>query len=52
MSGAGVGAGPGRGKGGEMMVLTTEAMPHLLAKVREVREACEACIGLLKGLTV
>ncbi|GAA5851577.1 hypothetical protein JCM9279_006904 [Rhodotorula babjevae] len=52
VSGAGSGAGSGRGKGGEMMVLTTEAMPHLLAKVREVREACEACIGLLKGLTV
>ncbi|GJN91879.1 hypothetical protein Rhopal_004904-T1 [Rhodotorula paludigena] len=37
---------------GDKMVLTTEAMPHLLDKVREVREACEACIGLLKGLTV
>ncbi|BGP29118.1 hypothetical protein JCM10296v2_000856 [Rhodotorula toruloides] len=34
------------------LVLTTEAMPSLLEKVREVREACETCIGLLKGLTV
>ncbi|BGO96893.1 hypothetical protein NBRC10513v2_000832 [Rhodotorula toruloides] len=34
------------------LVLTTEAMPNLLEKVREVREACETCIGLLKGLTV
>ncbi|BGP21913.1 hypothetical protein JCM10295v2_000790 [Rhodotorula toruloides] len=34
------------------LVLTTEAMPSLLEKVREVRGACETCIGLLKGLTV
>lgn len=52
VAGAGAGAGLGAGKGGELMVLTTEAMPHLLAKAREVREACEACVGLLKGLTV
>ncbi|GAA6000336.1 uncharacterized protein JCM10292_001464 [Rhodotorula paludigena] len=45
------GAGSGAAEG-DKMVLTTEAMPHLLDKVREVREACEACIGLLKGLTV
>lgn len=48
-----VSAGSGGGAAeGDKMVLTTEAMPHLLDKVREVREACEACIGLLKGLTV
>lgn len=34
------------------LVLTTEAMPSLLEKVREVREACETCIVLLKVLTV
>ncbi|BGP45036.1 hypothetical protein JCM10450v2_000853 [Rhodotorula kratochvilovae] len=48
---AGATSGGGAGAA-EKMVLTTEAMPHLLDKVREVREACEACIGLLKGLTV
>ncbi|GAA6056258.1 hypothetical protein JCM3770_007280 [Rhodotorula araucariae] len=42
----------GAGADVEKMVLTTEAMPHLLDKAREVREACETCIELLKGLTV
>ncbi|KAI5478069.1 hypothetical protein MNV49_005532 [Pseudohyphozyma bogoriensis] len=34
------------------MVLTTEAMPSLLLKVREVSERCSECIGRLKALTV
>lgn len=38
--------------GAERMVLTTEAMPSLLLKVREVQERCEECVGRLKGLTV
>lgn len=36
----------------ERMVLTTEAMPELLKKVREVHARCEECIVRLKGLTV
>ncbi|GAA5895515.1 hypothetical protein JCM5296_006786 [Sporobolomyces johnsonii] len=48
----GGGRGGGRRRSGEMMVLTTENMPLLLGKVREVQERCEACIGLLRGLTV
>ncbi|GAA5911958.1 hypothetical protein JCM6882_004725 [Rhodosporidiobolus microsporus] len=50
-----VGTAAGLGAGGgvkELMILTTEAMPSLVEKVREVREKCEACVGLLKGLTV
>ncbi|GAA6010396.1 hypothetical protein JCM10207_005208 [Rhodosporidiobolus poonsookiae] len=53
--GSGGGAGGRAGgatRGDELFVLTTEAMPGLLKKVREVKERCEACIGLLKGLTV
>lgn len=38
--------------GGERMVLTTEAMPSLLLKVREVHERCEECIARLRGVTV
>ncbi|GAA5839582.1 hypothetical protein JCM11251_003552 [Rhodosporidiobolus azoricus] len=48
----GTAAGLAAGGGKELMILTTEAMPSLVEKVREVREKCEACIGLLKGLTV
>ncbi|GAA5941160.1 hypothetical protein JCM1841_000786 [Sporobolomyces salmonicolor] len=46
------GGGGGRRRSGEMMVLTTDNMPLLLSKVREVQERCEACIGLLRALTV
>jgi hypothetical protein len=35
-----------------MMILTTENMPQLLEKVKEVQEKCETCIDLLKGLTL
>ncbi|BGP13032.1 hypothetical protein JCM10213v2_000951 [Rhodosporidiobolus nylandii] len=48
--GGGVSVEGGGGKG--KMILTTEAMPSLLQKVKEVKEACEACVGLLKGLTL
>ncbi|GAA5853372.1 hypothetical protein JCM8547_002431 [Rhodosporidiobolus lusitaniae] len=44
-------AGAG-GEKAELMILTTEAMPSLLGKVKEVKEHLEACIKLLKGLTV
>lgn len=36
----------------EMMMLTTENMPQLLDKVKEVQENCENCIDILKGLTL
>ncbi|GAA5961921.1 hypothetical protein JCM3765_006438 [Sporobolomyces pararoseus] len=41
-----------KGGGKDMMILTTENMPQLLNKVKEVQEKCETCIDLLKGLTV
>lgn len=44
-----VGGGMG---GGERMILTTEAMPSLLLKVKEVSNRCEECIGRLSGLAV
>lgn len=37
---------------GEKMILTTEGMPDLLKKVREVHERCEECLVRLKGLTI
>ncbi|KAL8283245.1 hypothetical protein RQP46_006023 [Phenoliferia psychrophenolica] len=40
------------GAGGERMALTTEAMPSLLLKVKEVHERCFECVTRLKGLTV
>ncbi|GAA5985443.1 hypothetical protein JCM5350_007768 [Sporobolomyces pararoseus] len=40
------------GGGKDMMILTTENMPKLLDKVKEVQEKCETCVNLLKGLTV
>ena len=36
----------------EMMILTTDNMPQLLDKVKEVQEKCENCIDILKGLTL
>lgn len=38
--------------GPEMMILTTQGMPALLVKIREVRGKCEECIVMLKGVTV
>ncbi|GAA5896216.1 uncharacterized protein JCM6883_006837 [Sporobolomyces salmoneus] len=41
----------GAGGGKEMMILTTDNMPQLLEKVKEVNDKCRTCIDLLKGLT-
>ncbi|KAK4702432.1 hypothetical protein P7C70_g3791, partial [Phenoliferia sp. Uapishka_3] len=40
------------GVDGDRMALTTEAMPSLLLKVKEVHERCSECVTRLKGLTV
>lgn len=36
----------------EKMMLTTEGIPDLLRKVREVHERCEECLVRLKGITI